>query len=294
MKSLRLFLQNELYNLFHSKSFLFVLLILLLIVTADDILAYKSYKDNLQLTLTTVDLQADGTFAEYPFLQIYTLYNSWIGGRANETLPMVFFYTMPVFVVIPYSWSYLAEEKNGYDRIMASQLGKASYFLGKYVSTFLSGALTVLLPMLFSFLLASCLVPAYRPDINFALYYQVSATKLLGNLYYAHPLCTAFLNMLMIGIFAGAWATIPLALSFFEKNKFVVLFAPYLVLLYIIASLQKASVYRSFTETSVLNYIWMTSSSSNQSIVVYTIMTVSLILLPLVIVLERGKNADVY
>ena len=196
---------------------------------------------------------------------------------------MVFFYTMPVFVVIPYSWSYLAEEKNGYDRIMASQLGKASYFLGKYVSTFLSGALTVLLPMLFSFLLASCLVPAYRPDINFALYYQVSATKLLGNLYYAHPLCTAFLNMLMIGIFAGAWATIPLAL-----------FAPYLVLLYIIASLQKASVYRSFTETSVLNYIWMTSSSSNQSIVVYTIMTVSLILLPLAIVLERGKNADVY
>ena len=72
MKSLRHFLQNELYNLFHSKSFLFVLLILLLIVTADDILAYKSYKDNLQLTLTTVDLQADGTFAEYPFLQIYT------------------------------------------------------------------------------------------------------------------------------------------------------------------------------------------------------------------------------
>lgn len=161
-------------------------------------------------------------------------------------------------------------------------------------SEFLSGALTVLLPMLFSFLLASCLVPAYRPDINFALYYQVSATKLLGNLYYAHPLCTAFLNMLMIGIFAGAWATIPLALSFFEKNKFVVLFAPYLVLLYIIASLQKASVYRSFTETSVLNYIWMTSSSSNQSIVVYTIMMVSLILLPLVVVLERGKNADVY
>lgn len=99
MKSLRHFLQNELYNLFHSKSFLFVLLILLLIVTADDILAYKSYKDNLQLTLTTVDLQADGTFAEYPFLQIYTLYNSWIGGRANETLPMVFFYTMPVLLL---------------------------------------------------------------------------------------------------------------------------------------------------------------------------------------------------
>ena len=83
-------------------------------------MAYKSYKDNLQLTLATVNLQVDGTFAEYPFLQIYTLYNSWIGGRANETLPMVFFYTMPVFVVIPYSWSYLAEEKNGYDRIMAA------------------------------------------------------------------------------------------------------------------------------------------------------------------------------
>ena len=75
MKSLRHFLQNELYNLFHSKSFLFVLLILLIIVTADDILAYKLYKDNLQLTLATVNLQVDGTFAEYPFLQIIRLQN---------------------------------------------------------------------------------------------------------------------------------------------------------------------------------------------------------------------------
>ncbi len=128
MKSLRHFLQNELYNLFHSKSFLFVLLILLLIVTADDILAYKSYKDNLQLTLTTVDLQADGTFAEYPFLQIYTLYNSWIGGRANETLPMVFFIRCRFLSLSRTAGLILRKKKNGYDRIMASQLEKASYF----------------------------------------------------------------------------------------------------------------------------------------------------------------------
>ena len=72
MKSLRHFLQNELYNLFHSKSFLFVLLILLLIVTADDILAYKSYKDNLQLTLTTVDLQERVFGKSAVCLQVYS------------------------------------------------------------------------------------------------------------------------------------------------------------------------------------------------------------------------------
>lgn len=75
--------------------------------------------------------------------------------------------------MIPYSWSYLSERKNGYDRSMVTHLGKKTYFWGKYLSAFISGFITVLIPMLLSFVFVCCLIPAYKTDVDFDLYYQI-------------------------------------------------------------------------------------------------------------------------
>ena len=294
MKKFTHYLQNEIYNLFHSRAFQLTLLILIIIVSVDAVLAYKMYYDNLQQTLIQIDTLSDGTFIEYPFLELYTTYNSWVGGRVNETLPMIFFYTLPLYVTIPYSWSYLSEQSTGYDRIMTMQMGKHNYFLGKYVATFISGSVTVLIPMMFSYLLVSYCIPAYKPNVDFALYYQITNIQILCKLYFSHPFITVIVSMLMVGFFAGSWATIPLALSFFEKNKFVVMLVPYLFLFYMIASLEHAFAYHSYAETSIIDYIWLTSGSSNQYWNVYFLMMAVIFFPPLIVVLERGKHADVY
>ncbi len=148
--------------------------------------------------------------------------------------------------------------------------------------------------MLISIAITFATIPAYKPDINAALYYQVNHNKILGNLYYLHPLCTVFLNVIMNGIFAGAWAAVPLALSFFVKNRYIVLFVPYLILIYLIALLEKASVFRLYIGTSIINYIWLTSPDSAQSLLFYLTVMLLLILIPLGIVIERGMRADVY
>lgn len=293
MKEFFRYLKNEIYNIFHSKSFIIVLSILTIVVVIDCFWANADYIQNLKGTDISITI-TDGTYDSYPFLQLYTVFNSWIGGRVNTILTIIFFNTMPIFVVIPYSWSFLSEQKCGYDRIMTCRLGKKKYFLGKYSSCFISGFITAAIPLLISLGITLSTIPAYKPDINLALYYQVNHNKLLGDLYYLHPVCAVLINVLMNGIFAGSWATVPLALSFFVKNKYIVLFAPYLVLIYLIALFEKASAFRLYVGTSILNYIWLTSPDSTQSWLFYIIVMLLLIFVPLGIVLERGKHADVY
>ena len=288
------FLGNEVYRLFHTAQFLAVLALLGLLALIDGILAWRLYAQNLEQTLAECTLRGDGTFANYPWLQIYTLYNSWIGGRVNQAIPQVFLYTLPIYAVIPYSWSYLSEEKSGYARTMVTRLGRLGYFGGKYISVFLSGFLTVAIPMAFSLLFTACLVPAYRPDVNFALYYQISSTHLMCPLYYTHPLLTAFLNILEIGVFAGAWATVPYVVSFFVKNRFVALFSPYLVLLFLIATAERALVYRSYLETSIFDYLWLTSASGTQSLPIFLGEMGAFLMLPLLLVGMKGGRADVF
>lgn len=78
------FLQNEIYNIIRTRAFQIVVLILILMMLFDGVLAYRMYSTNLTDTLNYYEILDDGTFKSYPFLQIYTVYNSWIGGRVNQ------------------------------------------------------------------------------------------------------------------------------------------------------------------------------------------------------------------
>lgn len=294
MKCFFRFLKNELYRLFRGKIFLVLVLALLGLTVIDGVQAWAAYRQNLHQTMQQIPLREDGTFAQYPWLEIYTLYNSWLGGRVNQLLPQVFLYALPIFSVLPYAGSYLSEEKSGYTRSMVSLLGKPAYFTGKHISVFLSGFFTAVIPLCFSLLFTACLVPAYKPNVSFILYYQVDFGNLLQDLYFTRPLLTAFFVILRVGIFAGAWATIPYVLSFFVKNKFVALFSPYLVLLFIIASLERATVFRTYLETSILDYIWLTSPTMTQNLWVFLGEMLALLLIPLFITLIKGGKSDVF
>lgn len=287
------FLKGEIYKIFHCRLFLIVAAIWIVLVILDGCLAYRTYADNLRLTLDTIPTGQNGAFQDYPFLQIYSLYNSWIGARVNQPIPLIFFYTMPVYTVIPYSWSYLSEKRSGYRLTMISKMGRLPYYLGKYISVFLSGVCTVLIPLLVSFTFVACLIPAYKPDVNFALYYQVQSTDLLGNLYYMHPLAASALDMGIICFFAGCWAAVTYAVSLYVNNPIVALFSPYLVLLYITATAEQAQVYRSYVEVSIFDYLQLSSPSGIQSVWVLLGEMLFLLIVPFLATCLRGLRNDV-
>lgn len=294
MKKILRFLQNELFRLFSSKVFLTTLSALLCLTVIDGILAWSVYRQNLNQTLSEIPLNSEGNFVEYPWLQIYTLYNSWIGGRVNQLIPQIFLYTMPIFSVLPFAASYLKEKRSGYTKTMTAKLGKRCYFFGKYLSAFLSGFFIIFIPMVFSLIFTACLIPAYKPDVGFTLYYQVGDTNLLNEIYFSKPLLASIIAIFRVSFFAGTWCTIPFALSFFVENKFIVLISPYLVLLFLISSFEKALVYRSYLETSIFDYIWLTSPTMTQSFWIYLAESLALFLPPLLITLTKGDRTDVF
>lgn len=286
-------LRGELYRVFHTPTFLLVLLLLSALALVDGILAYREYRQNLENALTTIPMGENGAFQELPFLQTTTLYNSWIGGHPNSVAGLIFIYACPVYASLAYSWTYLSEEQNGYARILVAKVGKRPYYFCKHFAVFFAGALSALLPMLVSLLLVACLIPAYRPSVEMALYYQVGSASLLRDLYFSHPLAATLCNVGEITLFAGLWATVPLAVSYFVKNRFIALFAPYLVLLFLVASAGWALVYRSFLETSIFNYLQLTGTSLTQSPWMLLGQMGALLILPLAATWGKGSFADV-
>lgn len=286
--------RGEVYRIFHTPSFLLVLTFLLALVLADGCLAYGAYQQNLSSILGNISIGLDGTFEQLPFLETNTLYNSWIGGRPNSILGNVFIYMIPVCAAVSYSWTYRSEEQSGYVRIITARAGRKAYFFGKYLAVFFAGALVVLIPMLVSLLFTACLIPAYRPNVDMALYYQINASALLRDLYYAHPMQAVLCNAGEITLFAGLWSTVSLAVSYFERNLVAALFAPYLVLLFAIACAERASVYRSFLDLSIFHYIQLTAAGMTQSPWVLLGELGVLLVVPLIITWGKGAFSDVF
>lgn len=287
-------LREEVYRIFHTPSFLFVLLFLLALVLADGCLAYAAYQQNLSSVLGTVPVGPDGLFEQLPFLETNTLYNSWIGGRPNSVLGTVFIYMIPACTAVSYSWTYRSEERSGYVRIIIARAGKNAYFFSKHLAVFFAGALVILIPMLVNLLFMACLIPAYSPNVDMAFYYQINTSALLRDFYYAHPMKALLCNVGEITLFAGLWSTVPLAISYFERNLFIALFAPYLVLLFAIACAERASVYRSFLDMSIFHYIQLTAAGMTQSLWVLLGELGLLLVVPLIITWGKGAFSDVF
>lgn len=272
---------------------MFVILGLTILLIIDAFIAINEYYAFLEI-VQTYSKNDFGIFEVYPWIGKDTLYNSWVGGRVSGIIPYLFYFAMPVFCVIPYSASFLLDEKSGYIKTLATLTSKRKYLYIKHLAVFISGFITAVIPMIINMILVSCFVPAYPPDNLIVLYYGVNMISLLGNIYYMFPMFTVFVSVLIAGLFAGAWATIPLVISYFVKNTLCVLFAPYLVLLFIIKSLETAFVFRVYAEGSILNLIRPAYTLQTEYLWVYLLYMAVILIVPIFITVIKGVKYDVY
>lgn len=58
--------------------------------------------------------------------QAFIFANSWIGGEEYSLGFAIFYFLFPIMVAMPYSWSYVQEEKSGYMRVIGVTISKKS------------------------------------------------------------------------------------------------------------------------------------------------------------------------
>lgn len=173
----------------------------------------------------------DGSMDRNPAFSMLTLYNTWIGGEFTTWGHSLFYFLLPMFAVLPYGWSLAEERKRGYANQMIVRVGRKKYYASKYLAAFISGATVIVLALTANYLTTACVVPALRPDAAEELYYAVPPDQFGSWLFWNQPLLYDVLYIVIASIFAGLWACIPIALSFFTTKRLPLLCVPFVALI---------------------------------------------------------------
>jgi len=108
---------------------------------------------------------------------------------------------------------------------------RARYLLNKYVAVFLSGGLVIAVPVVLNIMIIALYFPAHAPDLNYDIYTTVKAFSFGSKLYYEIPWLYLMIRVAVIFWYGGVAATVSMAVTFFSRNRFVILFTPMLFFL---------------------------------------------------------------
>lgn len=166
-----------------------------------------------------------------PMYASSSLFNLWIGGEPFSLGSTIYFFVFPLLAAIPYGWSYCEEKNGGYIRLMIARCGRRNYFLSKYIAVFLSGALAMVIPLIFSFLISALYFPAVLPSPIYCTTNGIFYDSLMSTVYYTVPLLYVFIYLCVDFIFGGLIACVSYVCSCFVKYSVVAVILPLFLLL---------------------------------------------------------------
>ncbi len=255
-------LKAELKKAFRNRYFYITLLAASLIAVSASVVRIVKYYTSLSI-VNKYAFAEDGAMIKNPAYATMTAYNGWLGGDMGEFLSVLFYFLLFFFATLPFSWSLASEMKSGYISSAIVRGGRRNYYCSKYVAAFLSGAVSVTVPMILNFVITLCFIPARLPDIRESLYMRgVDQRFVGGDLFYSTPFLYVFLYIGIAFLFAGLWATVPLSLAFLSRNRFIVIISPYLFLIFFHFLASILSAWRLYVETSMIAFV-MPSMLSN-------------------------------
>lgn len=165
---------------------------------------------------------------DYP----HSVFNKWIGGESYSLQSFLYFLLLPVLAVLPFGVSYQRDAKCGAVKNFLIRCKRSCYYLSKYIAAFLSGGVTIVLPLLINLGLTASTLPALIP-MSMTGTFPIFSNAMWSGIYYTYPWLYVALYLAVIFIFGGLFACVALAFSDFLKNGFVVMISPFLVHLFI-------------------------------------------------------------
>lgn len=154
---------------------------------------------------------------------------AWIGiGRIDTTfLPWLFFGLAPLLAVIPYAWSYRSEVASGYVGQVLCRASRAKYMAAKCLAVFCTAGAAIALPLALNYFVVSLFIPGYIPDAGEGLSVPIDEHCPFSILFFSHPTAYFIVYTIFDFILCGSWGVFVLALSFFVRNRVVLLAGSY-------------------------------------------------------------------
>lgn len=158
----------------------------------------------------------------------FTPYSEWFEFGASN-LTTLFFLILPLLASLPFADTFLKDRQTGYLNSILSKGKMKAYFMGLYISNFIVAGIVICIPLLMNIYFAFMILPNVKPDpvVNHRM--GLNINTFFPEFYYSHPFLHMLFYVLLAFLFAGMYATISLSISFFVKNRFVVLITGFLV-----------------------------------------------------------------
>jgi hypothetical protein len=168
-------------------------------------------------------------------------FGKWIGGENFSLQGVLYYMLIPIMCAAPYAESYFFDLKSGYANQLTIRFGKKQYVCAKYIVTFVSGAVTAIIPLLFDFLLTGLVLPYVVPQRGFGIF-PIDADMVMAELYYSKPFLYHFVYFVLDAVYFGLLNIISLVAVHFTENRFLVTLMPFLVYLYTFSVCQMLGV----------------------------------------------------
>ncbi len=205
-------LKLELYRLFRSKALLAALAIGFFFVGSHIITVVLPYaKTNSEIVF---DNPMRIPFSACMFFMGYDMYG-WQG--------QVFYRLLPLLAALPYVNSYYCDIYQGYIKNLQVRCRKRDYLMAKYFVVFLSGGITVVLPLIVDILLCLAFLPVYQPILSTGLY-----AIAFRYFYYEHTILYILLFLFIDFLIGGIYAVLGLVGTEIIVNKYLVVIFPYI------------------------------------------------------------------
>ena len=159
-------------------------------------------------------------------------FSNWMLVNTNATLgATIFFYLAPLLAAIPFAWSLASEQITGYYAQGCVRSGRGRAMVSKAIAVFISGGLTILIPLLVNFVIVACIFPAYMPEYVDSQYIGVFEPAQWSYLFYNAPAAYVAAFCIWDFLLCGAWAVFALSISTISRNRVIILVFPYLLAL---------------------------------------------------------------
>ena len=175
-------------------------------------------------------------YKENPFGSLcpHTWYEKWIGGETISSQAYLFFMLLPVLAVLPHGTSLASDHISGYIYHVFSREKKEKYYLAKYIVTFVSGGVAVIIPLLVNLFLSICTLPSILPDKSTGTS-MIAGDMMWVDFYYLHPNLYIIAYLGLIFVFSGLIATLALTIGLYEQNVFLISIVPFVCYLFLYA-----------------------------------------------------------
>ncbi|MEK5251765.1 hypothetical protein MKX66_30220 [Bacillus sp. FSL R9-9530] len=220
---------------------------------------------------------------EYMTIDSITPMYLWLNVNETGILRTIFFF-MPLLVVLPFSWSYAADNHLNYTCFLYVRAKKKKYLLAKFIATFLTGGILFVFPLLVHYIILTCLFPNWPAHYGT---FQVINGSLMIDLLYSNPIFYVLFYCLINFLYAGFLAVIGLSAGLFTSKKYIVCLVPFFIWIIISAICEFAGLNNWSPERFL-----RPSGVKNASLIFIIVFWISMMYITLTVFLKVGNKHE--